>query len=109
MMMVLLVCLLVGAVLGQRFKVFILIPAMLPAFAFATIVAAVQGATVRHILATVFIAATSLQIGYLAGIGLRHFTAAERASRLRPTSLAESTSPRPARQLADNNPWAASI
>ena len=109
MTVVLLVCVFVGAVLGQRFKVLILLPAMLPTVAFATIVVAVQGATAWHILAAALLAATSLQIGYIAGIGVRHFTIVERASRLRPRRLAVSTSPRPARQLAEKNHEAASI
>jgi hypothetical protein len=88
MVMVLLVCLLFGAVLGQRFRVFIILPAMLPTVAFATVVAASHGTTVWRTLATTFIAVASLQIGYLAGVGIRHFLAAERASRLRPKGLA---------------------
>jgi hypothetical protein len=109
MMMVLLVCLLIGALLGQRFKVFILVPAMVPAVALAVIVAEVHGAALWQILVTAFMAATSLQIGYLAGVGVRHFTMVERASRLRPRRLAAPESPRPARQLADGNPGAASL
>ena len=109
MMMVLLVCLLLGAVLGQRFKVLILLPAMLPTVTFATIVVALQGATVWQIVATAFLAGTSLQIGYLAGIGIRHLTIVERASRLGAHRLAVSTSPRTARQLADKNHEAASV
>jgi hypothetical protein len=92
MVMVLLVCLLFGAVLGQRFRVFIILPAMLPAVAFAMIVAASHGITVGRLVAAALIAVTSVQIGYLAGLGIRHFMAAERASRLRPKRLAISAS-----------------
>ena len=92
MVTVLLICLLFGAVLGQRFRVFIILPAMLPAVAFATIVAASQGTTAWQILATAVIAVTGLQIGYLDGVGIRHFLAAERASRLRSKRLAISVS-----------------
>jgi predicted permease len=92
MVTVLLISLLFGAVLGQRFRVFIVLPAILPAVVFATIVAASQGMTARQILATAVIAVTSLQIGYLAGVAIRHFLAAERASRLRPRQLAISAS-----------------
>jgi hypothetical protein len=102
MIMVLLVCLLVGAVLGQRFKVFILLPATVPALFFALLVSAMHGATVSRLLATALTAAASLQIGYLFGIGLRHFAVAERANRVGFRRVAVSVSPRPARRLADN-------
>ena len=102
MIMVLLVCLLAGAVLGQRFKVFILFPAMVPALFFALVVAAMHGATVWGLVATALIAAASLQIGYLGGIGVRHLAVAERANRVRFRKPAVSGSPLPARQLADN-------
>jgi hypothetical protein len=92
MVTVLLVCLLFGAVLGQRFRVFILLPAMLPAVAFATLVAASHSITAWQILAAAFQAAASLQIGYLAGVAIRYFLVAERASRLRPKRLAISAS-----------------
>ena len=51
MIMVLLVCLLAGAVLGQRFKVFILLPALVPALVFAILVAAIHGASAARLLA----------------------------------------------------------
>jgi len=109
MMMGLLVSLLVGAVLGQHFKVLILLPAMLPTVAFATIVVSIHGATVWQILATVLVAATGLQIGYVAGIGIRHFAIVERASRLGPHRPALPASPRSVPQLADKAHEAASI
>jgi hypothetical protein len=107
MITVLLVCLLAGAVLGQRFKVFILLPAMVPALFFALLVVAMHGATVGRLLAAALIAATSLQMGYLGGIGVRHLAVAERANRLRFRGLAVSASPRPVRRLADNKSRAA--
>jgi len=99
--MVLLFCLLAGAVLGQRFKVFILLPAMVPAAVLAIVVAAVHGATVGRLSATALIAVASLQIGYMAGIVMRHIAVAERANRLR--GLAVSRSLQPARRLIDDS------
>jgi hypothetical protein len=63
--------LLVGAALGLRFSVFILIPAI----CFALIIAAVDGIARGHevwwIASTMVIAATSIQVGYIGGIVVR--------------------------------------
>ena len=109
MIMVLLVCLLAGAVLGQRFKVFILFPAMVPAFVFAILVAAMHGASASRLLATALMAGASLQIGYLGGIGIRHLAVAERASRSRFPTLAISAESQPSRHPADTKSRAAQI
>ncbi len=72
MIILMLICLLLGAVLGQRFKVLVLIPAMailLPLVAGAGVVWTGQYA---QIAIAVTLAAASLQVGYLAGIALRH-------------------------------------
>jgi hypothetical protein len=104
MIMVLLVCLLTGVVLGQRFKVLMLLPATVPALLFALLIIAMHGATVGRLLAAALIATASLQIGYLVGIGLRHLIIVERASRAGFRKLAVSAAARPARHLADNRP-----
>ena len=88
MIMVLLFCSLAGAVLGQRFKVFILLPALVPALGLAILVAAIHGASASRVLAATTLAGASLQIGYIAGIGIQHLAVAGRASRLRFRRLA---------------------
>jgi hypothetical protein len=78
-----LISLLMGMVLGQRFKVLVLVPAL----AFVLVVAVGAGvARVQGLWPTALMAAgavASLQIGYLGGTGLRHVIAAARISKLR--------------------------
>jgi hypothetical protein len=78
------VSLLVGAVLGQRFKVMVLIPAI----AIVLVLAAGTGVTHAHTAWSIVLmattAATSMQIGYLIGIGIRHVLAAALSSRSSP-------------------------
>ena len=78
--MLLLVCLLVGAVLGQRFKVAVLIPSM----AVTVAVEFAYGGTFRQIIGATLVAAMSLQIGYFAGVSMRYLMAAARTSRMEP-------------------------
>ena len=65
-----------GAALGQRFKVLVLVPAM----AIVIMIALAAGGTPAQgagwIVLMAVSASTSLQLGYFAGIGLRHFLAA---------------------------------
>jgi len=82
-----LISLLAGMVLGQRFKVLALVPAMV-----VSLLAAIGVEIVRHggLGPTVLMAAlavASLQIGYLAGVGIRYALAATRTSGLRTASL----------------------
>ena len=76
-----------GMVLGQRFKVLILMPAI----ALATLVAVATGIGRTEPFWSVLLAAalsvTGLQIGYLAGTGVRLLIAATRASRRRQAPL----------------------
>ena len=90
-----LICLLLGAGLGQRFKVLVLIPAMALLLPLSAVAAVVRGDSIGQAAAAVLIAAISLQVGYLAGIGLRHLGAA-RASRPQANSL-RTSAPRAAR------------
>ena len=86
-----LICLLLGAVLGQRFKVQILIPAM--PVALVTAVAYAHVGTQMHILVAAFSATVGLQIGYGAGIGIRYSMVLVRAGNMRP-KLSSSAAPR---------------
>jgi hypothetical protein len=79
--------LLVGAALAQRFKVLVLLPAIMIALLFAFIsrlVRADTGWTATTLIAITIV--VGLQIGYLLGIGVRHLLLLARAHRLRATS-----------------------
>jgi hypothetical protein len=82
----------VGAALGQRFNVVVLIPAM------AVVLVLSVGAGITHVQAAwwiVLMAATAvicLQFGYFAGIGIRHFLVA--APSRRSSALPSETSAR---------------
>jgi hypothetical protein len=90
--MLTLICLLVGAVLGQRFKVQVLITAM--ALAVAAAAGLAHASTFWQILGAVLVATTCLQIGYLAGVGIRYLMAAVRMGRMQAGSHAASESRR---------------
>jgi hypothetical protein len=70
MLLLSLICLAVGAALGQQYKVLVLIPSM----ALATIAVAgiAHAGTLWQILGTAFLATSSLQIGYFAGVSIRY-------------------------------------
>jgi hypothetical protein len=95
MMTLSMISFLVGTVLGQRFKIVVLIPvfAIVLVFAVGTGIALAQTAWWVVLMATA--AVTCLQIGYLFGIGVHHVLAAalsRKSSSLSPTT----TSARPA-------------
>jgi hypothetical protein len=92
MLMMSLICLLVGAVLGQRFRILVLIPAM--ALAIMATAGFSHSGTFWQILGAVLVATTSLQIGYFAGVGARYLMAVTRTSQIYAGSPAASTSPR---------------
>ena len=82
MLMLSLICLLVGAVLGQRFKVQVLIPAM--ALGVTAAAGLAHASTFWQILGAVLVATTSLQIGYL-GMMNKVTSKCGHSRRLRPT------------------------
>jgi hypothetical protein len=91
-----LLSLLTGAVLGMRFKVFVLLPAI---FVIGASILAVEVATSHSAGWAAIVAAaavTTLQIGYLGGVGVRYAVA---LTRLRPLRV-RSQSPVRARQPA---------
>jgi hypothetical protein len=77
------VCILIGAVLGLRFTVWILVPGI----AFGLFAAAATGIAHQHGLGTVGLAmlliVVGLQFGYLAGTATRFIIAAVRTPRAR--------------------------
>jgi len=79
--------LLVGIALAQRFKVLVLVPAIMITLLFAFVsglARANTGWTADALIAVTFI--VGLQIGYLLGIGVRHLMLLGRAHRLRAAS-----------------------
>ena len=82
MLMLTLICLLLGAVLGQRFKVQVLLPAMTLALALAVAAGLGHASTFWQIIGAVLVATTSLQIGYAAGVGIRYLVAVARTRRI---------------------------
>ncbi len=92
-MTMLIVCLLAGLLLGQRFKVLVLIPAALVAIAFAF--AAAQS---HWPIALAAAATVSLQVGYLLGLVVRYILAGLHSNSSPARSLAGSApTRRPAR------------
>jgi hypothetical protein len=82
-------CFLLGAVLGQRFKVLILGPSI----AFGAVVAIAVGVgraeDVWGIVLTVILVSTSLEIGYLSGTIINSLMIAERATQIERSSELE--------------------
>jgi hypothetical protein len=72
MLILTIVSLLVGAMLGQRFKVLVLMPATAILLVLAVGTGVTQVQTTWSIFLMVAATATSVQIGYLFGIGIRH-------------------------------------
>jgi len=67
MTMFIISCALVGAVLGLRFRVFILLPIVLMLICCIAVIAAVRGDHLWAIIFTVIPSVVSLQVGYFCG------------------------------------------
>jgi len=67
-----------GAVLGMRFKVFVLFPAIAVGAALTASVAAMQGTGVWSTVVATALSIVGLQLGFLGGVVTRHFVAASR-------------------------------
>jgi hypothetical protein len=81
-----LICLLLGAVLGQRFKILVLVPGMAAVLPLVAAVGIVRADPYGQIAIAVIVAAVSLQLGYLAGIALRHLMVLLRATQINASS-----------------------
>ena len=92
MLMELLICLLFGAVLGQRYKVLALLPAMALAMTAAVILA--FDSTFWQIVGAALVTATTVQVGYVFGLIIRQLMAVASTGQLPAGSLATSISPR---------------
>jgi hypothetical protein len=80
MAMSIIISFLAGMVLGQRFKVLILIPAIVIAVVATVGVGLAQAFNVWSIVLMALAVMTVLQIGYLVGTGIRTFMVAARAA-----------------------------
>jgi hypothetical protein len=92
------ISLLVGALLGQRFKVMVLMPATAIVLVIAVGTGVTHAYTAWSIILMAVAAATSMQIGYLIGIGVHHVLAAALSSRS--PSLVSRTASTPVRHPA---------
>ena len=82
--------LLVGMVVGHRFRILILAPSILVALVLPICLGIARAETIWTITLTTATAITCLQIGYLVGINMRYVVMVVRASRHRSTSLTSS-------------------
>lgn len=87
-----LIYLLVGTLLGLRFKVLVLAPAVALAFALTTVVGIARGGASWHVLGSALIAVVGLQLGYLTGICIHYLTTAARKTLVRKRSFDPSIS-----------------
>jgi hypothetical protein len=69
---------LIGAVLGTRFKVQVLIPVAIFGCALIAAAAVLKGSAISSAILPAMICAISLQIGYLGGLFTRFYMAASR-------------------------------
>jgi len=74
---------LLGAVLGLRYTVVVLFPALLAIIIVITCIVATQGGSVWSALLMVTITAAGLQVGFLGGVAFRHFNAGSRRAATR--------------------------
>jgi hypothetical protein len=70
------ISILIGALLGSRFRIFVLFPATFVSFVAGVIAAVSGGGSWVALLGEVLITITGLQIGFLAGMALRFHVAA---------------------------------
>ena len=91
------VCLLAGLVLGQRFKVLVLVPATGLMVVLTVVGSLAGGYALRFLVFVAVAAAVSLQVGYLLGLGIHQVLFGIRAIRTNANSVADpGPTPRPA-------------
>jgi hypothetical protein len=72
--------LLVGAVLGTRFRVLIVIPAAILGVIVITLVSAIESIAIASVVDAAIVYTISLQVGYLGGLFTRFLMVATRAA-----------------------------
>ena len=88
MEMVALTTLCIGSALGLRFKIFVLLPAILLGLLVCTSYGIAHGTTTWSITLTNVVGATCLQLGYLSGALLKFLVFAERFDRTKSSQSA---------------------
>ena len=83
------ICLLAGLVLGQRFKVLVLVPATALMLALTVVAGLAGGYSIPLLVFAAVAAAVSLQIGYLLGLGIHQVLIGVRANRTHPNAVAD--------------------
>jgi len=84
---------LLGAVLGLRFKVMVLIPTIAVGVMLITIINIVLGAGAWIAVIEIAVAVMAVQVSYLAGAAIRLFLAAPREAAVEHTSTAAASPP----------------
>ena|ERR1043166_1278606 len=92
MFMLLISSALLGAIVGLRFKVLVLLPALFLLFLLVLGLGVLRGESLPEILLASVVGGTGLQLGYLCGAALAFAVAAARLPR--PASLPSSANPR---------------
>jgi hypothetical protein len=86
MMILILMGVLVGAVLGLRFKVFVLVPAICGALAIVVVDGIARGDGLLRLVLTMITIAMALQLGYILGTVVRFVDTTSRGRNSMPTS-----------------------
>ncbi len=81
------ICVLAGAVLGARYNVLVLVPAVTLAVVFAVIIGIARAYSFWSIVMATTMVAVAVQLGYLAGVATYAAIEAIRAARARDASL----------------------
>jgi len=93
-MTIVLLSLLMGMLLGQRFKVLVLVPTIGLSIIVTTLVGIAGGASSGEVVLASIAVGTGLQIGYLAGTFVRHLLTPTGSTRLGTPSLGAPMRPR---------------
>jgi len=92
MMNLTILSLLLGAILGLRFKVFILVPVIFSGLVVSTIAGFARGADLWPMVLTMMVASAALQLGYLGGTAALFFIASgQTTDRPKPSQGADCT------------------
>jgi hypothetical protein len=83
MIMLMILSTLFGAVLGMRFKVFSVFPAIGTIIALTVFIAFAQGGGFGSTLLAILLTVTGLEVGFLGGAMTRHFIAPSRGPEMR--------------------------
>lgn len=92
--MFMVICLLFGAVLAQRCKILVLVPAITLVSLVAAIIGVREDSTFWHLLGATAADIAAFQVGYLAGLGLRYLSNVLQLTSIWRSSLGGRMSPR---------------